>query len=74
MKAPVDRRAAGVGKFIRRESGSDGKSVFGLLLLIEQKIGKRVRRNEQLRVAIRDALKLIGQRRPGMFKLSRYVE
>ena len=74
MKAPIDRRAAAVGKFIRRKSGSDGKSVFGLLLLIEQKIGKRVRRNEQLRVAIRDALKLIGQRRPGMFKLSRYVE
>ena len=74
MKAPIDRRAAAVGKFIRRKSGSDGKSVFGLLLLIEQKIGNRVRRNEQLRVAIRDALKLIGQRRPGMFKLSRYVE
>ena len=74
MKAPIDRRAAAVGKFIRRKSGSDGRSLFGLLLLIEQKIGKRVQRNEQLRVAIRDALKLIGQRRPGMFKLSRYVE
>ena len=74
MKAPVDRRAAGVGKFIRRKSGSDGKSVFGLLLLIEQKIGKRVRRNEQHRVATHEALKLVSQRPPAIFKLSRYVE
>jgi hypothetical protein len=74
MKASVVRRVAAIHKVIRRKSRSDGKSVFGLLLSIEQKIAKRVRRNEQLRVSTHEALKLVSQRSPAIFKLSRYVE
>ena len=56
------------------KSGSDGKSVFGLLLSIEQKIGKRVRGDVPRRLETHEAFKLVNQRWRAIFKLSRYVE
>jgi hypothetical protein len=74
MKAPTGQHAAVLHKIIRLKNGSDGKSLFGLLISIEQKIAKRVRRNEQRRVAAHQALKPVSQRPRAILKLSRYVE
>ena len=74
MKAPSDGLAGALDKLLVAKSGSEGKSVFDLLLSIEQKPGKRVRRVVPRRVETHEAFKLGNQRQRAIFKLSRYVE
>ena len=59
-------------KFIKRTSQGEHKSLFSLLLFIEEKIGKHARREGGLKRV--EAAKRAQQRRPVMSKLSRYVE
>ena len=72
MKTPPHHLGFVVNKLIQRENGSDSKSLFGLLLLIEQKIRTRVRREIKPRIKKHEAV--MNQRQPATFKLSRYVE
>jgi hypothetical protein len=74
-KRPLADRFAGVlQKLIRRADKSEDQSLFGLLLLIEQKICKHLRRDVQLGTKKLETVKLVHQRRPAISKLSRYVE
>jgi hypothetical protein len=48
-------------KLIPRANDSENKSLFGLLLLIEQKMCKHVRRDVEIGIKKLEALKLIHQ-------------
>jgi len=72
MKAPSRQLDTVLKKLIRRKNERDSKSLFDLLLLIEQKIRTRVRKDIQSRIKKHEAV--IKQRQPAIFKLSRYVE
>ena len=72
MKAPSHRLDTVLKKLIRRKNERDSKSLFDLLLLIEQKIRMRVRKD--LKPRMKKDGTVINQRQPAIFKLSRYVE
>ena len=61
-------------KLIQRTNKSEDNSLFGLLLLIEQKICKDIPRDVQLAIKRLEAVKLVHRRRPRFSKLSRYIE
>jgi hypothetical protein len=74
IKPQSDRLARVIHKVIQGAEGSADNSLFGLLLLIEKKIGELVRRDFRLRSGTQETFKLGQQRRPAISKLSRYVE
>jgi hypothetical protein len=59
-------------KLIKHTSQGEHKSLFSLLLFIEEKIGKHAR--QEGRIKRGEAVKRAQQRRPVVSKLSRYVE
>jgi hypothetical protein len=73
MKPPANHVAAALHKVLHVKQSED-KSLFAVLLSIEQKICKRVLRDVPLGIKKLEAVKLVHERRPAISKLSRYVE
>jgi hypothetical protein len=74
MKPPANHVAAALHKVLQHVKQSEDKSLFAVLLSIEQKICKRVLRDVPLGIKKLEAVKLVHERRPAISKLSRYVE
>lgn len=73
MKPLANHVAAALHKVLHVKQSED-KSLFAVLLSIEQKICKRVLRDVPLGIKKLEAVKLVHERRPAISKLSRYVE
>jgi hypothetical protein len=74
MKPHAGRFASGLHELVRSADESEDESLFGLLLSIEHKIRKEIRRDVRLGIEKLGAVKLVRHRRPTISKLSRYVE
>jgi hypothetical protein len=74
MKPAANQVAAALHKLLQYVKEGEDKSLFGLLLLFEQKVRKHGRLNPQLRIEKPVAVKLVDQRQSMTSKLTRFVE